>query len=726
MPAARSRPGTARAALRAAAAAAASAVSGRAIAAGTPGARPADHRDHDGREDERGRHRRRTRRRCWTRRSPRRRSAGPTIEASWYVPWSSAFADGRRSASSVRGRNACCAGMYRASAAPKTAPSSASSGIDASPVRTSAAIAPTTAPRIEVRGEHQRRATGRRSARTPNGTQEHGARHGDRDQHGAQREARAGQRDHQPRQRDEVELVADDARSPRSPTAGGSRGRRARAGTGASGRARWRARSFEDDPHAVAVVVDLEHRPAVAGAQRLADAGDLLGGQARDAVEGELAHGDRQAQVDDLAAGVGDLDPQDARAAAALGARCVAGREARRRVRPEATRRLRAWPADDGGGPSAAPSDANRRGRRGRRGSGAASSAVSRPSTTSRRTSSSGSAAISAPAPEEARAGVLEDLELVRGGLDVEVAALERPEDLEAGGLAAIGRARGTERRLAGRGGLEVGTSAAGRLVRPIGACRRAVEAARQGRGRRADEVRGRFGLGDHDHRRGREPAGPVPPAPGRPAARPAERGAQAAWAAPPRWRRRRAAGCRPRSSGPTRRPCPRPRPASGARGRPRRTGSRWRGRRRSIDCVSTRTALDVVELHVAADRADHVVPARAEGGVDPDVAAGRRRGEGVEPGSADREVARHGAGTQLDRRRRRRPRRRRTSTRPRRGRRPPGRGCRRTPSPSGSRRPFPWPRRRRSACGTTRRPRAAPRSRGRAGGRSGSGSTRP
>ena len=96
-------------------------------------------------------------------------TGGPTIEVSWYVPWSSAFADGRRSASSVRGRNACCAGMYSASAAPNTAPRTASSGIDTPPVTASAAIAPTVSPRtmcavsISVR-------PGRRSATTPNGT----------------------------------------------------------------------------------------------------------------------------------------------------------------------------------------------------------------------------------------------------------------------------------------------------------------------------------------------------------------------------------------------------------------------------------------------------------------------------------------------------------------------------------------------------------------------------
>ena len=94
---------------------------------------------------------------------------GPTMEASCIVPWSSALPDGRRSGSRVRGRNACWAGRYSASAAPKTAPSSASSGRVAVSVRTRAAIAPTTAPRT-MWAVSIRPRDGRRSASTPNGT----------------------------------------------------------------------------------------------------------------------------------------------------------------------------------------------------------------------------------------------------------------------------------------------------------------------------------------------------------------------------------------------------------------------------------------------------------------------------------------------------------------------------------------------------------------------------
>lgn len=93
---------------------------------------------------------------------------GPAMDASWSVPWSRALADGSRSASTVRGRNACCAGRYMASAAPNSAPRAASSGRVAASAITSAAMAPTMTPRATCAASIRLRG-GRRSARTPNG-----------------------------------------------------------------------------------------------------------------------------------------------------------------------------------------------------------------------------------------------------------------------------------------------------------------------------------------------------------------------------------------------------------------------------------------------------------------------------------------------------------------------------------------------------------------------------
>ena len=81
-------------------------------------------------------------------------------------------ADGRRSGSRVRGRNACwAAGTARRRR--RAAPSSASSGGVAVSVRTRAAIAPTTAPRT-MWAVSIRPRDGRRSASTPDGAR-HGA-----------------------------------------------------------------------------------------------------------------------------------------------------------------------------------------------------------------------------------------------------------------------------------------------------------------------------------------------------------------------------------------------------------------------------------------------------------------------------------------------------------------------------------------------------------------------
>src|SRR6478735_12756760 len=72
---------------------------------------------------------------------------------------------------------------------------------------------------------------------------------------------------------------------------------------------------LEDDPDAAAAVVDHEDRAAEARVHRLADAGDLVTGQARHAVEGEPAHRHGEAEVHDTSAVVPDLDPERRRCA---------------------------------------------------------------------------------------------------------------------------------------------------------------------------------------------------------------------------------------------------------------------------------------------------------------------------------------------------------------------------------------------------------------------------
>ncbi len=93
---------------------------------------------------------------------------GAMIPVSCIVPWRSALPEDSWSLARVRGRNACWAGTNAASAMPNRMPSSASSGIVALWVTTSAAIAPTSTPRARWAATIIVRA-GRRSARTPKG-----------------------------------------------------------------------------------------------------------------------------------------------------------------------------------------------------------------------------------------------------------------------------------------------------------------------------------------------------------------------------------------------------------------------------------------------------------------------------------------------------------------------------------------------------------------------------
>ena len=181
----------------------------------------------------------------------------------------------------------------------------------------------------------------------------------------------------------------------------------------------------------------------------------------------------------------------------------------------------------------------------------------------------------SAPPPEGARPGVLEDLELVGRGLDVEVAALQRPEDLEPGGLAAIAGAGRAERRdgLSGRRRRRSGAGGRTRLGAAVASATTTIAPASVARAG------------------GPAASGPPGPAawapragPARPASRPARR--------PPA---HAAAGCRPRSCGPRRRSCPAPKTSVR---RPRPPSDEWGPVARTspaIDAVSTRTWLGVV-----------------------------------------------------------------------------------------------------------------------------------
>ena len=186
---------------------------------------------------------------------------------------------------------------------------------------------------------------------------------------------------------------------------------------------------------------------------------DLLAGQARDAVERELADGDREAQVDDLAAAVADLDAERGDAAPPMSSE-GGGLEPKP---PGGSSR---------GGPCghrrAAPGLGARRARRGSgrppRRSGGPRRRGAGPARADRRSS--------APPPERPRAGLLEDLEPAGRGLDVEVAALERAEDRRGGPP---------------RGGRPVGRGASRASVSSSAHRPRDSDAGR-GRGRRASQ----------------------------------------------------------------------------------------------------------------------------------------------------------------------------------------------------------------------------------------------
>ena len=75
----------------------------------------------------------------------------------------------------------------------------------------------------------------------------------------------------------------------------------------------WWARSLEKDAHPVAVVVDREQGSGPALGERLPDQIGIRAGEAGDLVEREPAHSERDAEIDDSSAAVGDLDPERGR-----------------------------------------------------------------------------------------------------------------------------------------------------------------------------------------------------------------------------------------------------------------------------------------------------------------------------------------------------------------------------------------------------------------------------
>ena len=86
-----------------------------------------------------------------------------------------------------------------------------------------------------------------------------------------------------------------------------------------SGSCRSPPNSFDDDPDAVAIVVEVDDRSLDARDDRLADALGRGVGQARDAIEGRPTEGQRDPQIDDLAAAVADLDADGPAARAVAG-----------------------------------------------------------------------------------------------------------------------------------------------------------------------------------------------------------------------------------------------------------------------------------------------------------------------------------------------------------------------------------------------------------------------
>ena len=438
-----------------------------------------------------------------------------------------------------------------ASAMPNRMPSSASSGIDAVSVRTSAAIAPTSTPRarcaasIIVAG---RPAVGEDAERQ----EEDRARDADRDQDRAQREAGPGQVEDEPGRARRSGTSRRRARRPRSPRAGGSRGRRAIATWAGCGRGEadatnpWAAGgSLEDDPDAAR-----RRRRRRGPGPRKPESSPRGRGSTwspdrpgtRSRANLPTAIGSRRlttlpAVVTDLDAGAsercaGQTLPGAARAA---GRKPAARRPATAAVPPPA-RSTRPAP------------------RRGRRGSGRPPrrSAGPRPRAAGPRRADRRP---SAPPPEAARAGFVERLEPVRGGLDVEVAALERAEDVEAGGLAAVDRAVGARTRprrpasSAGGRRCREAASASATTARPSG---------RRGPGRRPGT--GAAGVGRDGARRVRRAAG--------------TRGLRTSGAGCRRRRSRRpAGGCRPTSSGTD---AHRPVADESVR-RPRPPSARWR-----------------------------------------------------------------------------------------------------------------------------------------------------
>ena len=501
---------------------------------------------------------------------------GPTIEASWRSPGAARWPTAAARRSSVRGRNACWAGMYRASAAPNTAPSSASSGIDAVSDRTSAAMRADDRPADQVRGEHQR-------PRRPAVGED-----AERDAAGP-RAARAIAMSTAPSARPEpVSEITSHDRATKwnwSPTTRDRLARPQQAEVAGVEGAQERQRP--DAAGAMAVIrgrsARRRRRRRPRGRVRGSRSGAPRGrgdtcsaGRPGMRSRASLPTAMRQPEVDDRPAGVADLDAEGAGAVAlAAGRRCRRSPPRRRRVGAEAAGRLGSrTAAARPGRPAGAGRALVERGEDRappRRRSGVPRRRGGGPRRAGRRPS--------APPPEVARPGLLEDLEPVGG------ATRCRGRHARARAGSRAGRPRGGRCAPPPATASASGPEAAGeRRPRRPARRRRRVGPPTGGRGGRG------LGLGDdHDRRRRARPAARVPAGRrgrhgrrghGRASERPAS-------AAQPDVARGRPDRRRPRI----------PSPTTSVR-RPRPPSVRWVPLARTspaIDWVSRRTALGVV-----------------------------------------------------------------------------------------------------------------------------------